>query len=76
MNVKVLKLKNTFHVSHAADELVQDLEQAYMRLHVASGPAEIDNAYAALSQRKRDLYEHLEDLEGIAERVRPVVKRF
>lgn len=73
---KALKVKNTFHVSHSADELIQDFEQAYQRMLKAETDEEITDAYTALNQRRRDLYEHIHDMERLLDRSRPVTKRF
>lgn len=72
-------IKNTFRVSQVADDLVQDFEQAYQRLLVADpreNRLEYEYAYSALNQRRRDLYEHIADMERLLERSRPVTKRF
>jgi len=63
-------------VSEQANDLVIDLENAMYRLEVADAAAEVDAAYAALNQRRKELYVYLATLEFNARIKRTVTKRF
>lgn len=66
----------TVRVTRIAHELIQDLEQALLRMYVADTVEEISAAYTALNQRRRALYEHVEAAEEFTAWDRPVIKRF
>lgn len=55
--------KYTVNVSKHSYELVQDLEAALCRLGHAEGTEPIHDAYAALCQRRKELFQYLETLE-------------
>ena len=64
-------------VTERAHEVILDLEAAYARLLAASEPEAIQEAYGALCQRRKDLYEHIQELERAAgKKLRPVTLRF
>src|SRR5690348_12760116 len=65
-------------VSEKAHDLVLDLENAMYRLEVAEScnREEVENAYAALNQRRKELYAYLATLEFNLRIPRPVIKRF
>lgn len=63
-------------VSHHADDLVQDLRQAYDRMACASGDVDVGNAYAAMCFREEALYLYLQMLETQALIPPSVIRRF
>ena len=66
------------HVSQTAYDLVQDLEAAMMAHMLApkDEPHTVSDAYAALNQRRKDLYQYLDGLEFNALLTRPITLRF
>jgi hypothetical protein len=65
-------------VSQAAHELIQDLEAAWCG-YFAADPKDqtaMGNAYAALCQRRKELYQYLSGLEFNAVIDRPIQRRF
>jgi hypothetical protein len=66
----------TIPVTLEAEALIQDLEAALMRLYSAPKGTASENAYAALNQRRKELYSHISSLEACAGWERTVLKRF
>lgn len=68
----------TTRVTQEADDLLQDYEQALSHL-AAVDPLDryaVANAYARLTQRRRELYAFIEQLEAVAGVGRTVTRRF
>lgn len=65
-------------VSEKALDLILDLENAHYRLAVAEAcnREEVENAYAALNQRRKELYAYVATLEFNLRIPRPIAKRF
>jgi hypothetical protein len=51
-------------VSRTTYELIQDLEAAWCRFSATKDRTEIEDAYSALNQRRKELYQHLAKIEG------------
>lgn len=68
----------TVRVSQAVEDLIQDLEGAYMALFAAdtNDREAVGNAYSALKQRQLELYQRIEVIEKALGLWRPVTKRF
>ena len=64
------------YVSALANDLVLDLENAMYKLEVAQPIEEAADAYTALNQRRKELYQYLSTLEFNAGIKREVVRRF
>lgn len=69
---------HTVVVSEETNELFLDYEQAVLKLAGVNPENQeaVEVAHQNLCWRRKDIYEHLEDLEKIAERKRTVIKRF
>lgn len=63
-------------VSEQAKALIDDLEAAYARVLAADIGVETANAYAALCQRRKEVYEYLQGLEFNSAIRRDVTLRF
>lgn len=63
-------------VTLEVEELIQDLEAALMRLAVCLPGTQSENAYAALNQRRKELYLYIARLEASTSEYRCVIKRF
>ena len=64
------------YLSALANDLVLDLENAMYKLEVAEGTQEVADAYMALNQRRKELYQYLSTLEFNAGIKREVARRF
>lgn len=63
-------------VTKEVHELIQDLEQAWMKMNAAMSKEEVEAAYENLSHRRRDLYDHIEQAERCTAWPRTVTLRF
>ncbi len=63
-------------VSHAADNMIADLEQAMQAMLIAADRQSIGRAYDHLCLCRKALYTHISGLEGLAGEPRNVSKRF
>lgn len=64
------------HISALANDLVLDLENAMYKLEGAETKEEAADAYVALNQRRKELYQYLSTLEFNAQIKREVTRRF
>jgi hypothetical protein len=64
------------YVSALANDLVTDLEDAMYRLEGAGTKEEVAEAYIALNQRRKELFQYLSTLEFNAQIKREVTRRF
>lgn len=75
---KILKVKGSIRLSYTGHNHIQDLKQSCFRLATAppENREEVENAYADLSMREREISEYIEVLEAALRIRQPILKRF